>query len=201
MSAKTPALLSDRLAAAMSHPTRMFAMTVLWEREASPREIAAELGEPVNNVTYHVKQLLDLGWIELVAQRPARGGRVVEHFYKAVKDSVFSDDELNSLDREQLWTIDRSIMRSMSKDITEAMVSGTFFARKDNQLTRIPLEVDEQGWEETREILERALDELLALRKTVLERTAVSGEETAPTKVEIIHFESPRPKRPDDDAH
>ena len=184
----------------MSHPTRMFAMTVLWEREASPREIAAELGEPVNNVTYHVKQLLDLGWIELVARRPARGGRVVEHFYKAVKDSVFNETELASLDREQLWVIDTSIMRSISKDISEAMVSGTFFAHEDNQLTRIPIDVDEQGWEETKEILERALEELLALRKTVLERTAASGEETIPTKVEIIHFESPRPKRGDADA-
>jgi DNA-binding transcriptional ArsR family regulator len=198
MPAQTPALLSDRLAAAMSHRTRMFAMTVLWEREASPREIAAELGEPVNNVTYHVKQLLNLGWIELVAQRPARGGRVVEHFYKAVKDSVFSDAELASLDREQLWQIDTSIMRSMSKDISEAMISGTFFARDDNQLTRIPLEVDEQGWEETKEILERALEELLAMRRTVLERVAESGEQTTPTKVEIIHFESPRPKRDGD---
>jgi DNA-binding transcriptional ArsR family regulator len=199
MPAQKPSLLNDRLAAAMSHPTRMFAMTVFWEREASPREIAAELGEPVNNVTYHVKQLLDLGWIELVAQRPARGGRVVEHFYKAVKDSVFSEAELASLDREHLWVIDTSIMRSMSKDISEAMVSGTFFAREDNQLTRIPIEVDEQGWEETKQILERALEDLLAVRKTVLERTAASGEETIPTKVEIIHFESPRPKRDDAD--
>ena len=199
MPTQKPNLLSERLTAAMSHPTRMFAMTVLWEREASPREIAAELGEPVNNVTYHVKQLLDLGWIELVAQRPARGGRVVEHFYKAVKDSVFSDPELASLNGEQLRVIDTSILRSMSKDISEAMVSGTFFAHEDNQLTRIPIDVDEQGWEETKEILERALNELLAVRKNVLERTAASGEETIPTKVEIIHFEWPRPKRGDAD--
>ena len=50
MSAPKPTLLSDRTTAAVSHPTRLHAMIVLWEREASPREIAAELGEPLNNV-------------------------------------------------------------------------------------------------------------------------------------------------------
>lgn len=183
----------------MSHPTRMFAMTVLWEREASPREIAAELGEPLNNVTYHVNQLRDLGWIELVATRPARGGRVVEHFYKAVKESLFKDAELATLDRERVRVIDMSILRSISRDIEEAMASGTFFAREDNQLTRIPIEVDEEGWRETKEILDRALEELLTVRETVLDRANASGEKTFPTKVEIIQIVSPPRKRHDVD--
>jgi DNA-binding transcriptional ArsR family regulator len=198
MSAPKPTLLSDRTTAAVSHPTRLHAMIVLWEREASPREIAAELGEPLNNVTYHVKQLLDLGWIELVAERPARGGRVVEHFYKANRSTLFDDLDLESLGSEELHVIDMTIMRSMSKDIEQAMVSGTFFAHDDNHLTRIPLDVDKRGWDETKEILERALEDLMKVKEAVLQRTASGGEETIPTKVEIIHFESPRPKRGDD---
>jgi DNA-binding transcriptional ArsR family regulator len=200
MSAQKPALLSDRMAAAVSHPTRLHAMIVLWEREASPREIAAELGEPLNNVTYHINQLRDLGWIELVAKRPARGGRVVEHFYKAVRSTLLDDDELARLGADELHVIDMTIMRSMSKDIEQAMAAGTFFAHEDNQLTRIPIDVDQRGWEETKEILDRALEELLKVKETVLQRTAESGEGTFPTKVEIIHFESPRPKRADGNA-
>ncbi|HYC81508.1 MAG TPA: winged helix-turn-helix domain-containing protein [Solirubrobacterales bacterium] len=200
MSAPKATLLSDRMAAAVSHPTRLHAMIVFWEREASPREIAAELGEPLNNVTYHVNQLRDLGWIELVAERPARGGRVMEHFYKAARNTVIQDKDLSHLESEQIHLIDMTIMRSMAKDIEQAMASGTFFAHDDNQLTRIPLDVDEQGWEETKEILDRALEDLLKVKESVLQRTAESGEETMPTKVEIIHFESPRPKRADPDA-
>ena len=199
MPAQKNELISDRLAAAMSHPTRLFALTVFWEREASPREIATELGEPVNNVTYHVKQLLELGWIELVAQRPARGGRVVEHFYKAVKDPVFDNDELARLDHKQLHVLDTTTIEMMSKDVSEAIANGTFFARGDNHLTRIPLNVDAEGWEETIEILGRALDELMDVKQAVAQRTAESGEETIPTKVEIIHFESPARKRADAD--
>jgi DNA-binding transcriptional ArsR family regulator len=196
MPAQKPALLSDRMAAAVSHPTRLHAMIVLWEREASPREIAAEIGEPLNNVTYHVNQLRDLGWIELVATRPARGGRVVEHFYKATRNTIFDDADLASLGPDELREIDMTILRSMAKDLEQAMASGTFFAHEDNQLTRIPLDVDERGWQETKDVLDRALEELMEVKEAVLRRTAESGERTIPTKVEVIHFESPRPKRP-----
>ncbi len=188
-------LLGARMAAAMSHPTRMQAMTIFWEREASPREVADEIDEPLNNVTYHVNQLLKLGWIELVAKRPARGGRVVEHFYKAVRDSYLTDEDLARLGDEERHVIDTQIVASMSKDISDAMATGTFFARQDNQLTRIPLMVDEEGWQETKEILDQALDGLMDVKQKVLERTAESGAESFPTKVEIIQFESPRPKR------
>ena len=61
--------VSPQLAAAMSHPTRVHAMCLLIERTASPREIAEEIDEPLNNVTYHVNQLRELGCIELVADR------------------------------------------------------------------------------------------------------------------------------------
>lgn len=199
MPAQKSELISDRLAAAVSHPTRLHALTIFWEREASPREIAAELGEPVNNVTYHVKQLLDLNWIELVAQRPARGGRVVEHFYKAIEDPVFDNEELARFDRKQMQVVDRTTVEMMSKDVSEAILAGTFFAHNDNHLARVPLNVDAEGWEETKEILGRALEQLMEVKEAVAQRTAESGEETVPTKVEIIHFESPRPRR--DDSH
>lgn len=195
MSNQAIELLGARMAAAMSHPTRMQAMTIFWEREASPREVADEIGEPLNNVTYHVNQLLKLNWIGLVAKRPARGGRVVEHFYKAVRDSYLTDNDLASLGDDERHVIATSIVSLMSKDINEAMATGKFFARKDNQITRIPLMVDEEGWQETKEVLDQALDGLMKVKRRVLERTAESAEEPFPTKVEIIQFESPRPKR------
>jgi DNA-binding transcriptional ArsR family regulator len=194
------ALIGDRLAAAVAHPTRMHAMSVFWEREASPREIATELGEPINNVTYHVNQLVNLGWIELVARRPARGGRVVEHFYKAIKGSQFDDAEWDNLGHKEKLLVDRTIMNLMSRDIAEAMLAGTFFATEDNHLTRIPIEVDAEGWEETKEILDRTLDELMEVRARSANRAAADGEETFPTKVEIIHFVSPEPKSGGDAA-
>ena len=110
---------------------------------------------------------------------------------------MINDADLSHLGRDEIHVIDMTIMRSMAKDIEQAMASGTFFAHDDNQLTRIPLDVDPQGWEESKEILDRALEELMKVKEAVLNRTAETGAETIPTKVEIIHFESPRPKRGD----
>lgn len=194
MPPQQPGLLNERLVAAISHPTRMHAMCVFWDREASPREVAEEIGEPLNNVTYHVKQLLDLGWIELIAQRPARGGRVVEHIYRATHASQFSEDELEGLDKNGKDTLNTAILTKMSSDLAEALLAGSFSERDDSHLTRIPIEVDEEGWEETKQVLDRALEELLEVKARVVNRAAESGEATFPTKVEIIHFMSPPPK-------
>lgn len=194
MPPQKPGLIDDRVVAAMSHPTRLRAMNVFWEREASPREIAAQLGEPLNNVTYHINQLVELGCIELVAQRPARGGRVVEHFYKAVSKSTFEDAELDQLGSEEKVILDLAIIKLMAADLGEALLSGSYFELDDNQLTRIPMQVDRDGWNETKDILDRALEELLAVRETVANRVAASGESTFPTKVSVIQFKSPTPK-------
>jgi DNA-binding transcriptional ArsR family regulator len=189
-----PALIDDRIAAAISHPTRLRAMNIFWEREASPREIAAEIGEPLNNVTYHINQLVELGCIELVAQRPAHGGRVVEHFYKAVSMSMFDDADLEQLGTEEKMLLDLGIIKLMASDLGQALLSGSYFELDNNQLTRIPMAVDREGWDETREILDRALEDLLAVRETVANRVAAGGEEAFPTRVNIIQFKSPAPK-------
>lgn len=189
-----PELLNDRVVAAISHPTRMRAMNVFWEREASPREIAAELGEPINNVTYHINQLVELGCIELVAQRPVRGGRVVEHFYKAVVKSSFDDSELEQLGGEEKVILSMAILKLMASDLGEALLSGSYFELDRNQLTRIPMMVDAEGWEEAKAILDRALDELMTVCETVANRVAESGERTFPSRVNVIQFKSPAPK-------
>lgn len=67
----------------MTHPTRDAVLKHLKRREASPREIAVATGEPLGNVSYHVRVLHDSGVLELVRTEPRRGA--VEHFYRLVK--------------------------------------------------------------------------------------------------------------------
>jgi DNA-binding transcriptional ArsR family regulator len=68
-------------AKAISHPLRATILNGLYDREASPVEIAKELGEPVGNVSYHARALLELGAIRLVRTRQRRGA--IEHVYTA----------------------------------------------------------------------------------------------------------------------
>jgi hypothetical protein len=50
-------------------------------RVASPSALAGQLELPVGIVAYHVRRLVELGWLRLVSQRARRGS--VEHFYTA----------------------------------------------------------------------------------------------------------------------
>ena len=64
-------------------------MTLLNERVASPSELADELGEPLGNVSYHMRRLAELECIELVRTTPVRGA--LEHHYRATARPVFGD--------------------------------------------------------------------------------------------------------------
>lgn len=186
--------VSPQLAAALAHPTRVSVMSILVEGPASPRELAAEIGEPLNNVTYHVKQLRDLGCIELDRVEPRGGGRVLERFYRARQRAYFDDDAWEVLsDRERLGVI-WSIVRLMSKDLAAAMSSGTFFEDYDTHITRSPMTVDKEGWGEIAALLNRTTKELFEIEKRVEGRSAEGADASIHTKVQILQFRSPEPR-------
>ncbi|HEX5608822.1 MAG TPA: helix-turn-helix domain-containing protein [Solirubrobacterales bacterium] len=175
----------------MSHPTRLHAMRVIGERVATPAEIAAEIGEPVNNVAYHVKVLTELGCIELVKVEEARGGRVKEHFYRATQQPYFDDEAWAELGESEKLDVVSAIMQQISVDIADAMSNGTFLDPEDGHLSRTPILVDMDGWDEVNEILAEALEKLLAVKENVVARNTNGQQETFPVKVHMIHFRSP----------
>ncbi|MBS1860118.1 MAG: helix-turn-helix transcriptional regulator [Actinobacteria bacterium] len=186
--------VSPQLAAALSHPTRVSVMSILVEGPASPRQLAAEIGEPLNNVTYHVKQLRDLGCIELDRVEQRGGGRVLERFYRARQRAYFDDDAWEVLgDRERLGVI-WSIVRLISKDLATAMSSGTFFEDYDTHLTRSPMTVDREGWGEIAALLNRTTKELFEIEKRVEGRSAEGADASIHAKVQILQFRSPEPR-------
>jgi len=72
----------ERLAKARAHPLRARILADLERQTSSPRELSDELGEPLGNVSYHVRQLAGLGLVRLVRTTPRRGA--LEHHYRAV---------------------------------------------------------------------------------------------------------------------
>jgi DNA-binding transcriptional ArsR family regulator len=82
--------LETRMAKALAHPLRAKVLNRLNEGVASPNEMSRELGEPLGNVSYHVKALLELGCIELVDTAQRRGA--IEHYYRAVRTAALVAD-------------------------------------------------------------------------------------------------------------
>ncbi len=187
--------VSPQLAAALAHPTRVGVMSTLVEGPASPRQLAEALDEPLNNVTYHVKQLRDLGCIELDHTERRAGGRVIERFYRASQRAYFDDDAWEVLSPGERLGLTWSILRLISKDLATAMTQGTFFDKYNANITRSPMKVDPEGWDEITALVGRATQELFEIEERVTERREESGAEpTIHAKMQMLHFRSPAPR-------
>lgn len=190
--APSPEFLSPQLAAAMSHPTRVHAMGILLERTASPRHIAGEIGEPLNNVTYHLNQLRKLGCIELVRTERVRGGRVLERFYRAKRRLYFDEDAWEALSEKERLDVVSVSLRMISEDLTTAMAAGTIFGDGNSHLSRTGLVLDAEGWQEVSRVIERATTELFDIEAAVADRTADGAPAEIHTRVELMQFRAPR---------
>jgi DNA-binding transcriptional ArsR family regulator len=186
-----------QLAAAMSHPTRVRAMTILLERTASPRQIADEIDERLNNVTYHLRQLRDLGCIEPVRAERVQGGRVVEHFFRATQRTYFDDAAWAVLTEKERLDLVTTALRIVAEDIEEAMAAGTFFGYDNAHIVRSPMVLDDEGWQEAIDVLTRATEDLIEVSERVEERCAGGGAPAIYAKVEMLQFRSPPPGRND----
>jgi len=188
LSKRTAGVVDRRLAKALSHPVRAHVLTILNERVASPNQIAGELDEPLGNVSYHVKTLAELGAIELVRTEPRRGA--IEHFYRAVIRPFFSDKDWKRLPASARQGISDATLQLIWEDTSDALTAGTFDRRHDRHLSRSPLVVDEQGWEQVNELLAEVMERVVDIEADSAKRLAGEGKAGFNTKMVLMHFES-----------
>lgn len=192
--AKTPTSMETTLAAIVAHPTRARAFTILTERTASPVEIAQEIGKDVGHVGYHVRKLLQLNLVELVDERPVRGA--VEHFYRAIERPVVRETAFAEQSMEEREVFTRHTLQFHVADIARAMDEHTFDARANRALIRVPMLVDEEGFQELAdlhvEMYERTLD---IQARSAERRTGVDDDGGIPTVATTMFFEAPERPR------
>ncbi len=74
--------IDARVVKALGHPTRVGILAILRERElVSPVELSEQMGIPLGTISYHVRRLETLGFVELATRTQRRGA--VEHHYRA----------------------------------------------------------------------------------------------------------------------
>src|SRR5215212_3518872 len=154
MARPTLDLVDPRIAKALSHPMRARILMILNERVASPNEIADEIDERLPNVSYHVRALLELGTIELVDTAQRRGA--IEHYYRALVRPFFSDRDWKRLPRSGRQAVSDLTLQMVWDDAAAAIKKGTFESRSDRHLSRTPLALDDQGWDEINGLLREA---------------------------------------------
>lgn len=184
----SPEGITQQLAKALAHPLRVRILTSLHKGISSPNQLAQELGEPLGNVSYHVKTLLEFDCVELVKTEPRRGA--VEHFYRATERAFFSDSDWEKIPASARKGISGAVLEMIGQDSTEALVAGTIDARKDSHVSRTPLVLDETGWTELNNLLGETLEQALKIQDESASRLG-KKDKGIETKLAILHFESP----------
>jgi DNA-binding transcriptional ArsR family regulator len=188
----SPEGITQQLAKALAHPLRVRILSSLHKGISSPNQLAQELGEPLGNVSYHVKTLLEYNCVELVKTEPRRGA--VEHFYRATDRAFLSDSDWAKIPASARKGISGSIVESIGQSATEAMAEGTLDARSDSHLSDTPLQLDKQGWKELNKMLAETVDKATAIQKEAGKRIGKDKDKAIQTKLAIMHFEVPAAK-------
>jgi DNA-binding transcriptional ArsR family regulator len=192
--AKTAATtMETTLAAIVAHPTRARCFVILAERTASPVEIAQEIGKDVGHVGYHVRKLQQLGLIELVDERPVRGA--VEHFYRAMVRPFVTEKEFEDQTVEEREVFTRHTLQLHVTDIARAMDEHTFDARANRYLVRLPMVVDDEGFEELAQLHAEVYERTLDIQARSDERRSGTDDAGIPTMSTSMFFETPRMQR------
>jgi DNA-binding transcriptional ArsR family regulator len=180
--------ISDpRVIKALTHPLRVQILRSLEDRTASPSELADEIGAPLGNVSYHVRQLHSLGLIKLVKKTPRRGA--IEHHYKALAQAPISDEAWAGTPGLVKESVVGTSLGALGAAASAAAAGGGF-GRQEAQLVREEVELDERGFADVSKELARAQDRIAKIRDDAAKRIEKSGEPGRSANVALMLFEA-----------
>jgi hypothetical protein len=179
--------IDQNLVKALAHPMRVQILEALQGRMASPIEMAREFDKALGLISYHTLVLLDVDCIEQVTTRPKRG--TIEHFYTARPRSFIGHQDWRRVPLSVRGGVTGEALRSFVAKVGAAIDADTIDRREDTTLNWMPITVDEQGWRETAEILDRALREVTAVAAASRER--LGEEDGIPVVTGLAAFETP----------
>ncbi len=165
-----------RLIKALAHPLRVRILSILETRDmASPNEMADELGVSLGVMSYHVRRLHALGFLELVKRTPRRGA--IEHHYRAKARPRVTDEG---------WAETPSIVKRAMVGASLQQITGYIntaagqggFDRGDAHLSRTVLMLDKEGWKQLAGEMAQWMARVEQLEEESLERIAQSDDDS-----------------------
>jgi DNA-binding transcriptional ArsR family regulator len=164
-----------RVVKALAHPLRVRILSMLDESVLSPTQMATELEVPIGNVSYHTRQLLELGLIRLVRETPRRGA--VEHHYTAEARPLITDEAWRQAPEIVRRAMVGAALEESAKAVNAAALTGGF-SRDGAHVSRIPTLVDEQGWDEISQTLEATMTRIQEIAEASQQRLRESDHQS-----------------------
>jgi len=180
--------LDERLAKALSHPLRQRILQRLNEGGVkSPNELSRDLGDPLGNVSYHVRILRELDCVELVRTEQRRGA--LEHYYRATAQPWLDDKQWARLPAAfRRKTLGRTLSEILEAASDASQAGG--FDHPEVAVNRLSLELDEQGWSDVVKLINDTLEAVGRVQVESQKRQGKPGTEGDPVRTElgVLHF-------------
>jgi hypothetical protein len=175
--------MPDVLGRLLVHPVRRRLLLEYAGGPDSPSCVAKRLDEPLNVVAYHTGVLLQYGCIELVRTERRRGA--LTHWYRATAAPVIDDVHWETLPVALRRALALGTVEQISESARRAAAEGGFDHR-DAHVSRMRLELDQQGLNDVASLLETADAAVARISSAARERTPTGR---APHEVDVLGFE------------
>jgi len=185
--------LDERIAYVVKHPLRIDALAILNERTASIAQIADIMGVEANKIEHHIKDLFDVGCIEIVRCVPRRGAK--ENFYVATLRPNISDAAWAQLSLDERREISGLVFGAITAEGIGALRAGTFDSRTNRHLSWRILRLDEEGWLELIKEKNESLERVEAIQANAFRRMGETGDEGFSVIAGAFSFERAQPRR------
>jgi AcrR family transcriptional regulator/predicted transcriptional regulator len=178
---------SDSLLRAESDPRHQSLLIPLAGDLRTVEQIAAEVAWPVATVARAMQQLEAAGVV--VARSPDAHGRTRYQSAWRLRDT----DEWEATPQAEREGMSMEIGRVIRAEVEEAFEAGTFDARPERFLVRVPLYLDDEGWKELDRRLNDALDATREVQEVATRRIREGGDPSGGTfgRVIFVSFEIP----------
>jgi DNA-binding transcriptional ArsR family regulator len=186
--------IEDAVQYALSHKTRVEVLILLNEASYTVAEISALINVEPNNVSNHIRRMLEDGAIEVAKVEERRGTNV--HWYRAVKIPYYSKEEAEGLTEMERQVTAGLVVQSGTAEVMAALFKGVL-ADTRTILSWDWYNVDQQGRDELEAENVRHLERIRETECEAINRCAESGEETTPILVSLFAFlRARKPRRP-----
>lgn len=181
--------ISDhRIAQALAHPLRVSVLSRLEQGPSSPVELARALNVQLENLSYHVRKLRDLGFVEMSDHQYVRGA--VKHVYRLVARPHIDETAWQQLPRAAKEAIWASSMQESWRLATAAIEQGGM-DRQDSYVVRSSLTLDDEGFEEIAGLLADFLERADDVERRACQRLARHGVRQCNGTLVTLFFETP----------
>lgn len=181
--------IDEVVAYALGHRTRVCVLTLLNEGTYTPEQIAQVIGEPANNVSHHIRELVDAGSIEVAKTEKVRNATL--HYYRAIEMPFYTDEDMAAMTPEHREVTFGLNLQCMTAEAMAALSSGKMRDPHVCMAWRW-FNVDEQGRQEMAAEHARSWARYAEIEAASTNRRIESGEDSVSMMVAHMGYERAR---------